>query len=95
MYVCVVSNLNHTTCAATQPSISSCTASKSGAVQCRDGTCINVENLCDGTNDCTTGEDEAECREISEYNCGKVCLFTVFQVANLSLVDKPFIVDIN
>ena len=90
MYACVVSNLNHTTCAATQPSVSSCTGNKSWAVQCRDGTCINMANICDGTIDCATGEDEAECREIFEYNYGKVCLlkeeqYSNFQKATLSL----------
>ena len=28
-----------------------------------DGTCIDVTKVCDGANDCATGEDEDECRE--------------------------------
>ena len=87
----VVTNLNHTTCATTQAGqayISSCTGSESGAVQCRDGTCINMENLCDGRIDCATGEDEAECRKISELTMAQpVC----WKRSNIQISKKPYV----
>ena len=66
LYVCSIwspSTTTTTTTTITEPSISSCTESKSGKVQCKDGTCIDVAKVCDGTNDCAAGEDEDECRE--------------------------------
>ena len=31
---------------------------------CSDGTCISKDYVCDGENDCNSGEDERDCRKI-------------------------------
>ena len=35
---------------------------------CQGGGCILASALCDGTNDCSEGDDEKNCRKLADYN---------------------------
>ena len=36
--------------------------------QCNNGTCLDVEQRCDGNTDCSESEDEANCGELHNYD---------------------------